>query len=143
MNNITKLYQLNKHEPDNGIYGDCFRTAIACILGFDNPESIPLFAPVEDQKKSYVDFLDSIGYILFEIPWKVNDSIKSPLEFMEYYYPNLPYLFSGLSKRGVGHVAIYQGETLIHDTFPGGNGICSAFIDCDCFYEIGIIFKKN
>lgn len=27
--------QLNRHDPKNGIYGDCHRTAIACVLDMD------------------------------------------------------------------------------------------------------------
>ncbi len=139
---MKKLIQLNRHDPDKGIYGDCFRTAIACILDCESPEEIPLFAPVEDQKKAYVEYLDSIGYVLFEIPFNITKSIKAPLLFMQTYYPNFDYILAGVSSRGIGHVSIYRGDELIHDPHPSGGGILSAFPEGNVWYEIGIIFPK-
>lgn len=42
---ITRLQQLNK----TGVPGDCLRTCIACLLGLDNPGSVPNFmrSPVD------------------------------------------------------------------------------------------------
>ena len=38
-----KFYkQLHKHDPDNGVWGDCHRTAIGCLLDIE-PELIPNF----------------------------------------------------------------------------------------------------
>ena len=34
--------QLNEHNPDEGVYGDCYRTAIGCLLNIP-PEFVPHF----------------------------------------------------------------------------------------------------
>lgn len=43
--NITpsQLRQVVTHHPDEGRYGDCFRTCIACLIGADAPEDVPHF----------------------------------------------------------------------------------------------------
>jgi hypothetical protein len=37
---MTPHKQRFRHDPANGIYGDCWRTAIACLLDIQ-PEEIP------------------------------------------------------------------------------------------------------
>ena len=37
---MTPYKQLNHHDPDNGIIGDCYRTAIACLLDLP-PDALP------------------------------------------------------------------------------------------------------
>lgn len=41
----TRLTQLNRHTGDGpgDSIGDCFRTCIACLLGFDRPDLVPHF----------------------------------------------------------------------------------------------------
>lgn len=38
LSRIKKQKQAFKHDPANGIYGDCYRTGIACILGIDRED---------------------------------------------------------------------------------------------------------
>lgn len=41
----SRLHQLNRHTgegPDDEV-GDCLRTAIACLLGYDRPDQVPHF----------------------------------------------------------------------------------------------------
>lgn len=40
---ITRLRQLHRHRPDEGSIGDCYRTAIACLLGLTDPAEVPHF----------------------------------------------------------------------------------------------------
>ena len=39
---MTPQTQLNKHDPANGVYGDCGRTVIACLLDL-HPSEVPHF----------------------------------------------------------------------------------------------------
>ena len=34
--------QLYRHDPENGVWGDCYRTAWACLLDLE-PEDVPHF----------------------------------------------------------------------------------------------------
>lgn len=40
---VTELVQLYRHREDNSVIGDCFRTAIACLIGAVDPEAVPHF----------------------------------------------------------------------------------------------------
>ena len=39
---MTPHKQLLLHDPDNGVYGDCYRTALGCLLDMP-PEQVPHF----------------------------------------------------------------------------------------------------
>ncbi len=39
---MKNLKQIVKHDPDNDQYGDCYRSAIACILDYDSVEEVPM-----------------------------------------------------------------------------------------------------
>jgi hypothetical protein len=40
---ITELEQLYKNGPEFSPVGDCYRTALACLFGFKDPEAVPHF----------------------------------------------------------------------------------------------------
>ena len=37
---MTPHKQLNRHRPEEGVFGDCYRTAIACLLDL-RPQDVP------------------------------------------------------------------------------------------------------
>lgn len=51
----TRLRQLNRHTGDGpaDLIGDCFRTSIACLLGYSRPDYVPHF--VEDTIRAGLD----------------------------------------------------------------------------------------
>ena len=44
--------QLIKHDPDNGQWGDCFRTCIACIFNVHNVTDVPHFGTMGHTQKN-------------------------------------------------------------------------------------------
>src|SRR6267378_6963190 len=55
--------QLIRHDPENGKYGDCFRTALACLLNRE-PETVPHFfdSPVVvDDGEGHAKFNEWLG----------------------------------------------------------------------------------
>lgn len=56
---MTPYKQLYGHNPDQGIFGDCFRTALGCLLNLP-PEKVPHFydgcGPDDDERVA--DVLD-------------------------------------------------------------------------------------
>lgn len=112
--------QSYKHDPANGVYGDCHRTAIACILHMDK-ELIPNFGEHYDDhaafKKAEEDFLRSVGLATVEIPFSA--SMDEVLMVMGHLNPGVYYLFSGKSKRGFNHTTVGLGNKIVWDPAHG------------------------
>lgn len=55
--NITpsRLRQLVTHDPEQGLYGDCFRTTIACLIGASSPDDVPHFVADNINRDGDVD----------------------------------------------------------------------------------------
>ena len=49
MNNRSFQKQANRHDPENGIFGDCYRTCLAGLLGVDR-DSVPHHVLTMDQE---------------------------------------------------------------------------------------------
>jgi hypothetical protein len=131
---------------DMVVRGNCYPTAIACILGIP-PTDVPNIETLWDVGTSYAydvmhKWLNTIGYKLrdcameFSIYHEGSEKIKDTNN--EYYLSKLTaeqkevlkaelkdkyYLVSGLSPRGVFHVCIYQNGIMVHDPHPTGEGI--------------------
>jgi len=50
--NPSRLWQLHHNGPERTPVGDCYRTALACLFGLDNPERVPHFVDIELQHRS-------------------------------------------------------------------------------------------
>lgn len=117
--------QLFQHEPEKGIYGDCYRTCIACLLDL-SPKEVPhfLFDNTADGKvfdRRTKDFLASKGLTNFTIA--MDTSLEDLLSTMEHLNPEIYYLLTGYSDRGVNHVVICKGGEIIHDPSNVGYGL--------------------
>jgi len=111
-----------KHKDGNNIHGDCWRTAIACILDLERDE-VPHVYESELYKTGKASaealmgkWLLDRGYTLVEIPYacNVDELLDSTVMVMS------PYLISAQSPRyDTNHVVIAQGGVIIHD--PAGD----------------------
>lgn len=114
--------QLNKHDPKNGIYGDCYRTAIACILD-KNPTDVPHVFDLDDlglQNKMMREFLDGLGLRLLNIAYSL-DSISDVLKVGENNIGEMHWILCGMSEREINHCVVCFGGTMIHDPHPSGS----------------------
>lgn len=108
--------QLFRHKPDEGIYGDCARTVIACLLDME-PEEVPhehREMASGEQFEMHERFLRTRGLARIDIPFACDD-LDTILTVGEYRSNGMPYVLAGKSRTGVNHVVICQGNKIIWD----------------------------
>ena len=115
-----------EHRPEEGIYGDCARTVIACLLDNVAPDDVPHFAEIADEDEEHGlrlvdDWLAAWGYR------RLTFAFEADLEYvgkaMTMWNPGVPYCVIGQTSRGNNHVAIYRDGNLVHDPHPSDEGI--------------------
>jgi hypothetical protein len=118
--------QLFRHDPDNGVYGDCHRTALACVFDKDSPLDVPHF--LEDNPTTAVFYqrvdvwLLEQGFRGFHFPIECAD-LDAVLEYMLRFAPGIHYILGGKSPRGTHHSVVACGGSLAHDPHPDGSFI--------------------
>lgn len=133
---MTPFKQLYKHDPDKGIWGDCHRTAIGCLLDIP-PEQLPHFWQDKHDEPVYIImqdinvYLHNIGYYLASFSVQ-SHSTEDILVWMKEMNPNLYYLLTGMSKNQVGHTVICCNDAIIHDPSLDDSGIIGP-VDEDTF----------
>ena len=124
---MTPHKQRFRHDPENGVYGDCWRTAIACLLDLD-PEEVPHFNDSldksgDDVRMETMEWLSWRALTYITIGWPGELSIKDVLTSVGIQNPHVFYLFSGESRTGVNHTVIGRGDAIIHDPSLDNSGI--------------------
>lgn len=137
---MIKQKQLCHHDPDNGVYGDCFRTVIACLMDLE-PRQVPLFhehniTSNSTQVEAYRKWLSSKGLGLFEVC--LSGELKNILNHINSTNPNEYYLLTGEAPGGVDHVVICRGNKIVWDTSQDNTGIVGPRIN-DGFYWISVL----
>lgn len=134
--------QLFRHDPENGFVGDCFRTALACLLDL-KPEDAPHFMgnlkePIEDAWANVDTWLDREHGLRFcIIPFKIEEDLETCLEGFFKISPGLRLEVGGFSPRGTPHSVIVEDGKVVHDPHPDGGGIVAPFEDGT--YSIGFL----
>jgi len=129
--------QLVPHDPDNKVYGDCFRAVLASLLEmkieevphimFDNPD-------VDTYNKRLHEFLEPMGFFYLQIPkwdfdaWKAGSFINGDV-----YHE-----ISGDSPRfpGTLHSVVGCNGKMVHDPHPTKLGLAS-------IEAFGFLVRKN
>ena len=111
---MTPQKQRFRHKPEEGEFGDCHRTCLACILGIDR-DLVPNFGvhygDVAKFLASEAEFLASIGMRAIDIPFQGTVSLGTMLESLGRLVPNAHLIFAGQSRTGLNHsVIIKDGE---------------------------------
>lgn len=137
--------QRNRHDPDNGLYGDCARTCFACILDMEL-DDVPHFhdgaAPEDVWTKAVDEFLEPLGLELFTVPYPGDQSLNDILTSIGHYNPRLLYILTGQGAAGVNHCVVCQGKKIIHDPSPTFSGIVGP-AQPDGFYWIELLARRN
>lgn len=117
------IKQLYNHDPKNGVIGDCYRTAIACLLDM-MPDDVPHFGKgdfdIDGNCREHTQaieaevWLNSLGIFTINIPFNC-DSVSSMLECIGYNHPNLYWLLGARSERKVNHAVVCCGGRIVHD----------------------------
>lgn len=116
--------QLFRRKPEDEIYGDCYRTAIACLLEIE-PASVPHFYD-EGRGSKEVDsmvreWLWERGMDTLLLPYKADLQVgPSSVAALN---PNIFYMLSGTSRTGCNHVVICQNREIVWDPSLDDSGI--------------------
>ena len=112
------------HRPEQGEYGDCYRTALASLLDLDR-DIVPNFGEHYDDTGAFFrcveTWLNARGLHLVEIPYKA--SLADLLAAQQATNPRAYYLLSGMSDRGLNHSVIACGGGMIFDPHPDDTGL--------------------
>lgn len=142
---MTPYKGIVKHDPENGQWGDCLRTAIGCLLDMQ-PELVPHFAAAGDKETDEIvaervnDWLAKRRLCRITIYFSGKLSPEEACSALGAINPGIPYLFSGRSKLGSNHTVIARNGKIIHDPSPLNTGIVGP-MDND-FYMIEFIGAK-
>jgi len=139
--------QLFRHKPEEGKYGDCMRTVIACFLD-KNPEEVPNFGvhynDSDEFNRTLNEYLSSQGYAFVEWPVFVEltglDGVNAVLDRSTRRVPkNTYFTLTGKSKNNVHHVVICLNGQIVWDTSIDNSGVIDSIIDFPGYFEVGIL----
>lgn len=132
---MTPYKQIVMHNPDAGVYGDCYRTAIGCLLDL-HPSQLPNF--VGDalsaglgQKEAEVAakaWLKERGYALLSFAF-----LASHKEHGRTMFGDTPYLLTGQSPNyDCAHTTVGRWDfEVLWDPASSGKGLAGPYKDPD------------
>jgi len=117
--------QLNRHDPENGVWGDCHRTAIAIMLDMDATD-VPHFCdgnrPNNEVNADVAKFLDFHGFNELSIPIQTNH-IEDVFASMRALNPGIYFILGGTSRNGVHHSVVCDDNGIVCDPSLDDSGI--------------------
>ena len=120
--------QLIEHDPSNGKWGDCHRTAMAARFDMD-VEELPHFGdggPMPDEFNRRVDeWLAQRGLCQVSVPYSC--SLADLFSTMGAINKGVFYLLGGRSIIGANHTVLCLEDRIVCD--PSGNGIVGPLDD--------------
>jgi len=124
--------QLNLHQPEKGIYGDCFRTCVAIMLGLD-AEEVPHFVHADNPLwlDDCRDWLAGRGLKYIQIVY--TGELEDVLRCVSLGTDELPYMLTGQSRNGTNHCVVCQGAEIVCDPAIDNSGIVGP-TDTGVFY---------
>lgn len=126
---MTPHKQRFVHNPAEGSWGDCERTAIACLLDLA-PDDVPHWNEGQDGRGPINErsvtirraWLAERGLFLVSINLAA-DSFAEIMEWTALNHPDIHYLVGGSTDRGVNHVVICRNRSMVHDPHTSGDGL--------------------
>ena len=138
---VLRHHQSVRHDPSKGQGGDCFQTAIACVLGVDKSELPEMNGPEFDAEKQIATadaFLRTKGYRIIELTI-VSSSIDAALQWAGEASPDTVYIMTGGTSRGTCHSVLCKGSSFLHDPLPDGNFLIGPEIETGTYSVIYIV----
>lgn len=119
---MTPLKQANKHDPDNGVWGDCHRTAIAAMLDMPR-DDVPHFMDggAPDGVGKAKEWLLTQGIVPINMVF--NSPLEEVLQTMGFLNPRVCYILGGQSKTGCNHSVVGRGGAIVCDPSQSDAGI--------------------
>jgi len=103
------------HDPDRGIWGDCHRTAIACMLNMPR-DDVPHFhenGPDPEFNRKMAEWLAFRGFVIATFVFR--DDLDVVMGMMAQQNPGARYMLLGTSATGVDHVVVARDDKIEHD----------------------------
>lgn len=116
--------QLLKHDPENKVFGDCYRTAIACLLDL-HPSEVPHFGEnYEDDDDKFNDKIDAFlaSRSLTRTQVRYECSLEDVLTSQRVLNPGVFFLLGGVSSLGCGHIVVGLDDKICWDPSPNDTG---------------------
>jgi hypothetical protein len=127
---MTPYKQLYRHRPEDGIWGDCYRSAIASLLDLQPAEVPHWFDQGILSTEAYprVDaWLAARG--LCRITAAFSGELQVFLDHMKTHNAGIYYLLTGKSRTGCNHTVIGLDDAIVHDPSLNDSGIIGPCIE--------------
>lgn len=122
--------QAFRHRPEDGVYGDCHRTAIACLLDLPK-EDVPNFGEHYGDYAAFhaaeQEFL--ARHDLATVAVAYSGTLEQVLACQKAVNPDVYYLLGGTSRTGCGHTVVGLGGEIIWDPSLDDAGIVGPMDD--------------
>lgn len=125
------------HDPAIGVYGDCYRTAIACVIDMER-DAVPHFFHEIDKKggedpadwsdrvyAALVEWLREKGWEIYRVAYSTEafPTLRDLLDYHRSRYERGLWLLTGESRSGCNHVVVCRGGTILWDPSINKSGI--------------------
>jgi hypothetical protein len=131
---MTPYKQRFRHNPDAGIWGDCYRTAVASICDID-PEHVPHFCDKGSTGSQELrDWMGINGLIMFSLAYEGTiDDLPGMMRVIACNNTGMHYLLTGQSRTGCNHVVVCRNEKIVHDPSLDDSGIVGPVVGTSQF----------
>lgn len=136
--------QLFRHELQNEIYGDCHRTAIACLLDLE-PWQVPHFGQLSITEPGYIwtkavkEYLASQGLYNVKVFYSGDLPLETLLKIIGRPNPEARYLLGGSTVRGTDHTVVCCGDHIEWDPHPDDTGLSGPLSNGD--WEVEFLIR--
>lgn len=114
---MIPVKQRNRHDPENGIYGDCHRAALASLLELPI-DDVPHFCEGPDDggtTKRERKWLAQRGLTSINIVYPGETSLDDVLTTVEAVNLGVMFILGGTSTAGCGHSVVAGCGRILHD----------------------------
>jgi hypothetical protein len=127
---MTPVFNSVRHDPENGLYGDCHRVCIASLLDLPANE-VEHFCDGTTQPPETWDrqerWLNARGLSSVNVVFPGDTLLEDIFTTQNLMNPDHYYILGGNSSIGCGHSVVCKGGEIVHD--PSGGGIVAPMPD--------------
>lgn len=123
---MTPQKQANKHDPENGVWGDCHRTAIAVALNVHR-DAVPHFMDQgvhgDAAQRAEKAWLRERGMVPISIAYPGEGGLDAILECIGAMNPGVCFILGGQSRNGTNHSVVGCDGKIVCDPSQNDTGI--------------------
>lgn len=111
------------HKPEEGVFGDCFRTCFAILLGVDAEEVPHFMGSGKFDPVLYDDWLEDNKLHVIRVIFPGETEQEQVMLSANIFGNGLPYILSGYSRTPSNHCVVCQGREIVCDPSLADSGI--------------------